>query len=208
MELNVKTFARRDSATAILKKLGVDRADYGKYIVTKSPKEHVLTLPVASTAEEEATVVAELSQAVGDQQANEALDTPPEQASEESPREPRERVLQASRATQPTPRDAQGRIMSKGRKEKPAKTTGKAAKRAPDGSKLVGKQTSKAKPKKAPAASQGPTIAGRIRELVAKGKSNAEIWAVIQPEFDIADDKRWYPSWYRGKFARDAKRKG
>lgn len=47
------------------------------------------------------------------------------------------------------------------------------------------------------------SIGGTIRELHAAGKTNDEIWAVIQPQFSMADTKKWYVSWYIW----DAKRK-
>jgi hypothetical protein len=47
-----------------------------------------------------------------------------------------------------------------------------------------------------------PTVAAAIRALVDQGKTNAEIWAAIQPAFGLADDKRWYPAWYRRQYAR------
>ena len=36
-----------------------------------------------------------------------------------------------------------------------------------------------------------------VRNLIAEGKTNAEIWAVIQPQFRLRDDQRHYPAWYR-----------
>jgi hypothetical protein len=47
------------------------------------------------------------------------------------------------------------------------------------------------------------SIGGTIRELHAAGKTNAEIWAVVQPQFSMPDTKKWYVSWYIW----DAKRK-
>lgn len=49
------------------------------------------------------------------------------------------------------------------------------------------------------------TVASTIRGLVDEGKTNAEIWAVIQPRFTLSDDKRWYPSWYRNQYANKKK---
>jgi hypothetical protein len=48
------------------------------------------------------------------------------------------------------------------------------------------------------------TVASAVRALVAEGKTNEEIWQVIQPQFALGDDKRWYASWYRWDMARRA----
>lgn len=42
------------------------------------------------------------------------------------------------------------------------------------------------------------------RELIVAGKTNAEVWAIIQKEFNLDDSKKSYPAWYRS----DCKRKG
>lgn len=63
-----------------------------------------------------------------------------------------------------------------------------------------------ATPKKTPAAKaeKKASCAGRVREMVADGRTNAEIWAVVQPEFGLSDDKKWYPGWYRADAIRRA----
>jgi hypothetical protein len=40
------------------------------------------------------------------------------------------------------------------------------------------------------------TVGGTIRGLHAARKTNAEIWAAIQRQFNLSDDKKWYVSWY------------
>lgn len=50
----------------------------------------------------------------------------------------------------------------------------------------------------------GPeTVAAVVRELVQQGKSNAEIWAIIQPKFQLNGGKRHYPAWYRAEMKRN-----
>lgn len=39
-------------------------------------------------------------------------------------------------------------------------------------------------------------------ELIMAGKTNAEVWAVIQPQFNLDDKKKGYPAWYRMNLAR------
>ena len=47
-----------------------------------------------------------------------------------------------------------------------------------------------------------PTIADTVRAMVRAGKSNAEIWATIQPQFELTEDKKYYPRWYRNQMKR------
>jgi len=60
--------------------------------------------------------------------------------------------------------------------------------------------------KKQPAAKKDSkrTVSTVARELIVAGKTNLEVWAVIQKEFDLDDSKKSYPAWYRS----DCKRKG
>lgn len=46
------------------------------------------------------------------------------------------------------------------------------------------------------------TVAGVVRGLVTAGKTNEEIWAIIQPQFRLRDDQRHYPGWYRNQQTR------
>lgn len=70
----------------------------------------------------------------------------------------------------------------------------------------------KAKAKSAPKAEKQPaakreaarTVSTVARELIVAGKTNLEVWVVIQKEFDLDDSKKSYPAWYRS----DCKRKG
>jgi len=65
----------------------------------------------------------------------------------------------------------------------------------------VEKPAKKAKaPKAKEPKAERVTVASTIRALVDQGKSNVEIWAVIQPQFGLDDDKRWYPGWYRNDY--------
>ena len=43
-----------------------------------------------------------------------------------------------------------------------------------------------------------------VRSMIAAGKTNAEIWAVIQPRFNLTDKQKNYPSWYRSAMKRGA----
>lgn len=48
------------------------------------------------------------------------------------------------------------------------------------------------------------SMAEFVRGLILKGEDNAAVWKKMQRRFELPDDKRWYPAWYRG----DMRRKG
>ncbi len=50
------------------------------------------------------------------------------------------------------------------------------------------------------------TIMARVSELIGMDKTNAEIWPIIRREYDLPDDKRWYPAWYRAELRRRGRR--
>lgn len=47
-----------------------------------------------------------------------------------------------------------------------------------------------------------PTVAGTIKRLIAEGKTNEEVWKIVQPKFNLSDEKRNYPAWYRADMKR------
>lgn len=49
------------------------------------------------------------------------------------------------------------------------------------------------------------SCASTARDLIRAGKTNAEVWEVIQKEFKLDDSKKHYPSWYRSAMKREAK---
>ena len=70
--------------------------------------------------------------------------------------------------------------------------------------KPIAKAVEKKAPAKAPAKAKGSASA-MFKELIMAGKlSDDGIFAAVQKEFGLADDKRYYVGWYRG----DLKRKG
>lgn len=64
--------------------------------------------------------------------------------------------------------------------------------------------------RKAPAEPKAPrtTIGGTIRDLHAAGKTNAEVWAIVQPQFGLDDGKKWYVSWYLWQARKKAEAEG
>lgn len=49
------------------------------------------------------------------------------------------------------------------------------------------------------------SVGAVIREMVRAGHTNAEIWAVVQPKFNIPDSRKWYVSWYKSDMKRNNK---
>ena len=41
-----------------------------------------------------------------------------------------------------------------------------------------------------------------IEALIYAGKTNAEIWAIVQPKFQMPETRKTYPSWYRWNLKR------
>jgi hypothetical protein len=48
------------------------------------------------------------------------------------------------------------------------------------------------------------TFASRCRELIHEGKTNAEIWAILEPELGCKPQCKSHPAWYRSQMAREA----
>lgn len=137
----IRTVARRDSATTILRKLGVNSRDYGLFI---KAHDNVFDVDVGLAKQHVAKVEAQTA-------------TPP---------------------WEDTPKP------KKAKTEKP-----KAAKPKADKSTTT-------------AVRDGVTVSDTIRRLIEGGKTNKEIWDVVQAEFNLDDKKRHYPAWYRAQMRR------
>lgn len=46
------------------------------------------------------------------------------------------------------------------------------------------------------------TISGTCRDLIRSGKTNEEVWAIVQPMFKMPDHHKHYPGWYRAQMVR------
>jgi hypothetical protein len=57
------------------------------------------------------------------------------------------------------------------------------------------------RPAKAPAAKR-VGVSQTARDLILAGKTNAEVWAVLQAQFKLDDGKKHYPTWYRSELKR------
>lgn len=47
------------------------------------------------------------------------------------------------------------------------------------------------------------SVSGRCRELILEGYTNKEVWAAIKEEFELDENKKYYPAWNRGKLKRE-----
>lgn len=128
---DIKVYARRDSATSALRKLGVKKEDYNLFI-----------------------------RLVEDPFGN-------------SPREYQCNIGEAKKA------------VFREKNRPPPRTTKQRAART--------------QPKK----SNHATISSRARELILDGKTNEEVFSALQAEFQLDDEKKYYPSWYRCELRRN-----
>lgn len=56
--------------------------------------------------------------------------------------------------------------------------------------------------KAAPVAGKKPNLSARLREEINAGKSNDEVWAIIQPEFKLGNEKKGYVAGQRRAMAK------
>lgn len=138
--------ARRDSATTILRKIGVKVRDYDLFITKQTDGQFAVNVKLATKH-------------VQDVAAQTGADTPPWEG-------------------------GAGPVKGTKKVTRPAKPTKKGAVSAPR------------------AANGGGTVSDEIRRLIKAGRTNAEIWAEVQPRFGLADNKRHYPAWYRSELRR------
>ena len=95
---------------------------------------------------------------------------------------------------------AVGKVKKPAAKKAPAKKAPakKApAKKAPAKKKAAAKKA--ADPKK-----DRVSVSSTCREMILAGKTNEQIWKVIQKEFNLDDSKKYYPAWNRS----DMKKRG
>lgn len=167
-----KVYTVRDSATAALRKAGIDKALYSKYIKV---------VDGGFTIDSMAIIADELKSAM-----TEAVTTKTTAVK----KAPVKKVVAAKTPTKKA-------VATKAPTKKPATKP----KKVPT---VV--RYEEVKPPKAPQKQRAPstkvTVASEIRRMVKLDKSNGEIWAVIQPQFDLPDSKKWYPSWYRSEMKR------
>lgn len=157
----IKSYARRDSATALLRKMGVAQIDYALFITlvggeyrvdVTAAEEHVgdddELVPCVTTAPVETPVVHAIPEP-------EVMVIPKPVAKVVEPKATKKVVkVQEPKVAEPT------------------KVT------------------------------EDMTVSDVARTLILEGKTNKEVWAVIQAQFGLDDSKKSYPSWYRCELKR------
>lgn len=133
MSKQVRTFKTRDSATALMRKLGVQSKNYKLFLEQIDGQWVVDVSKIQGGATEEPTPPA-----------------PELTVTDAKAKKPRAKKVKA---------------------EKPAK-----------------------EPKE-----KRVTVTQVAEQLILDGKTNDEVWAVIQPQFRLDDNKKNYPSWFRSR---------
>lgn len=57
-------------------------------------------------------------------------------------------------------------------------------------------------PVKTPKTPKRTGISQTARDLILAGKTNVEVWALLQAQFGLDDSKKHYPTWYRSELKR------
>jgi hypothetical protein len=143
----IKILARRDSATTILRKLGIQARDYDFFIEKMTDGRFACKIAMA-------------------------------EMHLESLKNPKPAVKSPGLRS---PRDVFGSAMN-------------AAKRHNE------ENTSKTAPKADTPKRDG--ISATARALILDGKTNQEVWDVLQAKFNLDHSKRHYPTWYRCEMKR------
>lgn len=176
----VKVVANRDSATAILRKLGISKANYGNFIDKKDGEFHINI-----AAAKESLLAATGGLRMVERQAEkkeEIMEELKEEVKEELKEELKAEIKQEIKSA------VKKRVGATGKK--PILMPVPAGK-----SKITVKGAAKR------------TVSSVIRELIYQGKTNKEIWDLVQAEFNLSADKKWYPAWYRSDLKRSGKLK-
>jgi hypothetical protein len=156
----VKIFKSRDSATSLLRKLGIQARDYNFFIEKTSDGQFAC-------------------QAARAQAHLESLKAP-KQPETQKPE------TQKPETQKPETQKPETKVVA----ARPYSGADKSGGNAKINITGVGQ-----KPKRV-------SIADEFRELIKAGKTNAEVWAIMQPRHNLPDSKKGYPAWYRADMAR------
>lgn len=208
-----KQCSSRDAATAILRKLGVDKDDYDDYIVKKDGIFYTDVLGAEKVMNDDKPVTAADVREVDYSAANavvaeamlkgsKKVAAKTEAVDHSASNTGIAKVLAAEKV--PAKKVAAKPLPKAAKKAEPAKVTKAELKAMVTPAKKVA-----AKPEGAPpvAAQKGQkeTVAEATRRMLLEGKSNIEIWEELLKQFPTIDEKKkQFPAWYRF----DMKKKG
>lgn len=197
--MTVKFYSTRDSAVAVLRKAGIDRADYTKHIIVRVDGD--TTVYGADISLEAQTANVKATEAA-------ALEVVAKHLKQEA------EVLVPNpfngldrKETKATAK----KVLSKGKGKGTKVVDGKKPVKAKPAAKVAVKKAPKVKAEKAKGSATRNGVSDWIRALIRKGKTNAQILELAEkvgadgkPTHDLAGKKRYFPAWYRF----DMKKKG
>lgn len=183
----IKNFTKRDSATAFLRKLGISKIEYDRHITKIDGGFEVDYQPASATVSDEPKET-EFSQLVQSQLVKK--DDP-------APEVKKAKVLKMGKG-QATSKVALRQI-KKAEPKKPNLGKGKKADKVDPKKLAVLKEELK---KIVTPKTEKVTVSSRSRDLIRKGMTNPQVFAALQKEFGLSDDKKWYPCWYRNQMRR------
>ena len=204
----LRTVKTRDQATAILRKMGVAKADYSRFIVQlgKNGKFEVDCWNARHhKAEEDVALLKTIDRETGrgvslaGGAVTKAFETPVKEQATVTMGDGKKINIQVHEPVKPLKKAVEDVAEASAQE-----ALRRAAERGEAKAKAAAEKTAEKKAaKKTSARKNGkPTVANAIRELVRAGKDNDAIWAKIQPQFKLSDDKKWYPGWYRAEMIR------
>ena len=168
-----KVYTRRDSAVAVLRKMGIDKESYSRFIEPVDGGFKLNLKPAAKVVEEP------------------KVELPPKKSESE-----RQSIVRTRRDA------ATADLRRMGIKKE---DYDRFIDKRPEGFvvklKLAQEYLESVKPRKSPVLKR-VTCSGRCRELILEGKTNEQAWLIIQKEFNLNNDKKHYPSWYRSQMKR------
>lgn len=181
--MTTKTYARRDSATTVLRKLGVNPRDYNIFI-TKLPGDNWQVDTAAATAH---VTGVELQTAGAENSSKPSAETAGTQ-----------HFARTAPFTEDETKAADEAMTAKVAKSKLPRAL------SADATKITAAPKKPAKAKKQP--KKDPTkrtVTEAIKSMLLEGLTNLSIWEVVKEEFNLDDSKRHYPAWYRSSMKRN-----
>lgn len=209
-----KQCSSRDAATAILRKIGIDKEDYDDYIVKKDGIFYTDVLGAEKVMNDDKPVSAADVREVDHSAANAVVAeamlkgakkvvAKPEAADHSASNTGIAKVLAAEKV--PAKKVAAKPLPKATKKAEPAKAAKAELKAMITSDKVVVKAKPEGVPPVAAQKGQKETVAEATRRMLLEGKSNIEIWEELLKQFPTIDEKKkQFPAWYRF----DMKKKG
>jgi hypothetical protein len=187
----MKTYKLRDSATSFLKKMGIPAKQYNLFISKRDGMHFVDDVKAQEWLEDNTSPIQEPSIKMKAQQA------------EDKKLEKKIAVEKKSEYEAPS---KHGKEVPKFVKVGGKKIMVHQSNTTIDEKKPVVKTAKKSSAKLSELnVTKVLKVGPRCCELIKQGKSNDEVWVVIQKEYQMSDDKKHYPGWWRSWMKRNDK---